>query len=493
MHSELFDSFCVAIVVDSASLWKSVKTGMDGRAIAKLLPGLGLALLLGTEAAALCPAALPTRLEEILARPEWQRARWGIVVRELETGRTLYEREADRYFLPASTAKLFSTAAALTVLGPEFRWQTVIQRAGETFYLTSTGDPSLTTAELDSLAEQLHTQGIRTVPRLAIASAKPPALLPPTWEWEDVAAAYGVPASPIVLNENAVTLTLLPGAPGRPPQWQWSDAIAARQWEPFTKRVTTSPAGAPYAVTLSPNLGRAGLQLHGALAADNGPDRWDLAIPEPGRYAIETLAHLLRARGIDVGAIVASIATPPGGQSLARVTSPPLAELLAAANQESTNLHAETFLRDLASGDRSSLEVLEDTLTTLGVDPDGYDLKDGSGLSRHNFASPGAIAQLLQVVARSPHWETYRASLAVAGESGTLERRFAGTPVAGKFQGKTGTLSGVTTLAGYLEPPRYRTLVASILLERSTQKQAINRAAVDAIVRLLAELEPCNP
>ncbi|MEO0948889.1 MAG: D-alanyl-D-alanine carboxypeptidase/D-alanyl-D-alanine-endopeptidase [Cyanobacteria bacterium J06641_5] len=462
-------------------------------AIAKLLLGMGMGLGMGVEAAiSLCPAALPARIESIVERPEWQRARWGIVVRELETGRTLYERDADRYFLPASTAKLFSTAAALTVLGPEFRWPTVIQRVGESFYLTGTGDPSLTTAELESLAEQLKAQRIQTVPRLAIASTKPPIVLPPTWEWEDVSAAYGVPASPIVLNENAVTLTLLPGATGGSPQLQWSDAIAARQWEPVISTVTTSPAGTPYAGTLSANLGQSGLQLHGTLAADNGPDRWDLAVPDPARYAAETLAQLLRARGISVGEIVTGIATPPTGAPIARVTSPPLAELLAATNQKSLNLHAETFLRDLALSDRTGLEVLEDTLTELGIDPDGYDLRDGSGLSRHNLLTPQAIAQLLQALSRGLHQKTYRASLAVAGESGTLERRFLGTPVAGKFQGKTGTLSGVTTLAGYLEPHRYQTLVTSILLNQSTEKQSVNRAAVDAIVELLAELEPCR-
>lgn len=465
-------------------------------AIAKVLPVLPGALLgmgLGGEVAlALCPAALPARIESIVNRPEWQRARWGIVVRELETGRTLYERDADRYFLPASTAKLFSTAAALAVLGPEFRWQSVIQRSGKTFYLKATGDPSLTTAGLESLADRLKARGIQTVPRLAIASAKPPIFVPPTWEWEDISAAYGVPASPIVLNENAVTLTLLPGVPGRPPQLQWSDAIAARQWEPIVSTVTTSPAGTPYAGTLSANSGRAGLQLHGTLATDNGPDRWDLAVPDPARYAAETLAQVLRSRGIRVGETIAGVAEPPAGESLARVSSPPLAELVATTNQDSLNLYAETFVRDLATGDRTGLEVLEATLTELGVDPDGYALLDGSGLSRQNLLTPRAIAQLLQAFSRGPHGEIYRASLAVAGESGTLKGRFVGTPVAGKFQGKTGTLTGVTTLAGYLEPPRYRTLVTSILLNQSIEKQSVNRAAVDAIVRLLAELEPCS-
>lgn len=467
---------------------------MDYKAIAKLLSGIGLGLAFGAEVAiAICPAALPARIEQIVARPKWQRASWGIVVRELDSGRTLYEREADRFFLPASTVKLFSTAAALTVLGPEFRWQTVVRRAGETFYLTGTGDPSLTTADLESLAAQLKAQGIRTVPKLAIASTKLPTALPPTWEWEDVSAAYGVPASPIALDENAVTLTLLPGLPGAPPRLQWSNAIAARQWEPIVSTVTTSPVGLPYAVTLSPNLGRAGLQLRGTLAADNGPDRWDLAIPDPARYAVETFARVLQSQDISVGEIVPGIVAPPVGQPLARVTSPPLAELLAAANQESVNLYAETFLQEIAASERPGLEVLEATLTALGVDPDGYDFTDGSGLSRHNLLAPAAIAQLLEAFTSSPDWLTYRASLAVAGESGTLKQRFVGTPVAGRFYGKTGTLSGVTTLAGYLEPSQYGTLLVSIMLDRSAQKQSANRAAVDEIVLSLAALEPCKP
>lgn len=443
-------------------------------------------------AVALCPADLPARIDAILAGPDWQRARWGMAIEELETGNLLYGRDRERYFLPASTAKLFVTAAALMALGPDFRWQTEVRQQGDAFYLLGAGDPSLTAADLGLLAAQLRARGIREIPRLVVVARAPK--LPPTWEWEDLQAAYGVPASEIVVNENAVTLTLVPTQPGQPPQLRWSDAIAARQWEPIENATVTGPAGAPYAIELSARLGGPGLQLGGSLAADNGPDRWDLAIPDPIRYAAETFAARLQAQGIAVGDIARATTAPPG-PTVVSVASPPLGEILAATNQDSNNLYAEALLQALSpdGSNDGGLDVLATALSILGVPPTaGYALVDGSGLSRQNLVAPATIARLLRQLDGSSLAAPYRASLAVAGESGTLARRFQNTPIAGNLAGKTGTMTGVTALAGYLTPPQYPPLVVSILLNRSPQPTKANRAAIDEIVRLLGQLEQCS-
>ncbi len=439
-------------------------------------------------AIALCPAELPARIDAILSRPAWQRARWGIAIEELDTRRSLYAREAERYFLPASTAKLFSTAAALAVLGPEFRWQTVVRQSATSIYLVGGGDPTLTDADLSLLAARLTpSRGAASSGLVVVAS---PTQLPPTWEWEDVGAAYGVPAGDIQVNENAVTLTLIPGRPGQGPDLVWSDAIAARQWGPVANKALTSLPGEPYDIVLSPRLGSPGLDIGGSLPADNGPDRWDLAIPDPARYAGEAFARHLETGGIRVGRISVGTSAPPSAPIVARVMSPPLSEVLALVNQDSNNLYAEALVRALPGG---SLEAAITALAALGVPPEmGHELADASGLSRHNLVAPIALVRLLQQLARGPLAESYRATLAVAGESGTLKRRFLGTPVAGNLQGKTGTMSGVTTLAGYLQPPDYSPLAVSIMLNQSPLPLVANRAAIDEIVLLVAELEACD-
>jgi D-alanyl-D-alanine carboxypeptidase/D-alanyl-D-alanine-endopeptidase (penicillin-binding protein 4) len=178
--------------------------------------------------------------------------------------------------------------------------------------------------------------------------------------------------------------------------------------------------------------------------------------------------------------------------------------LLVETNQESNNLYAESLLRTLqASAKRSpdadansdsadiGLNELKATLTELGVDPESYVLADGSGLSRQNLVSPKAIAQTLKLIAQTKEAAVYRASLPVAGISGTLRRRFNNTAAQGNLQAKTGTLTGVSALSGYLNVPSYQPLVFSIIVNQSDQSTETLRQAIDEIVLLLTRLRSC--
>ena len=139
----------------------------------------------------------------------------------------------------------------------------------------------------------------------------------------------------------------------------------------------------------------------------------------------------------------------------------------------------------------AGLEVMKATLTQMGVDPVGYSVVDGSGLSRKNLISPEALVQTLQAMAKSPAALVYRASLPVAGRSGTLKSRFQNTPAEGIVQAKTGTMSGVVSLAGYVNAPRYGPVVFSIMVNQSEQPARVVRQGMDEIVVLLAQLQNC--
>jgi serine-type D-Ala-D-Ala carboxypeptidase/endopeptidase (penicillin-binding protein 4) len=187
-------------------------------------------------------------------------------------------------------------------------------------------------------------------------------------------------------------------------------------------------------------------------------------------------------------------------QEIAFVESPPLSELLAETNLNSNNLYAEALLRALAvektkiknqtSAD-IGLEVVKASLTKLGINPANYVLVDGSGLSRRNLVTPEAYVQTLRGMARTPAASIYRASLPVAGKSGTLKGRFQGTPAEGIVQAKTGTLTGVVSLSGYVNAPKYEPLVFSIIVNQSQQSATVMRQAIDEIVVLLAQLQRC--
>jgi D-alanyl-D-alanine carboxypeptidase/D-alanyl-D-alanine-endopeptidase (penicillin-binding protein 4) len=137
------------------------------------------------------------------------------------------------------------------------------------------------------------------------------------------------------------------------------------------------------------------------------------------------------------------------------------------------------------------LEVVKANLTQLGVDPANYVLVDGSGLSRRNLVTPEAFVETLRGMAKTPAGSVYRASLPVAGKSGTLKDRFQNTSAEGIVQAKTGTLTGVVSLSGYVNSPKYEPLVFSIIVNQSEQPTTVVRQAIDEIVVLLTRLHRC--
>jgi D-alanyl-D-alanine carboxypeptidase/D-alanyl-D-alanine-endopeptidase (penicillin-binding protein 4) len=317
-----------------------------------------------------------------------------------------------------------------------------------------------------------------------------------TWDWEDVQSDYGTSANSLILNQNAVELRLSPQQVGQPLRVSWADAIASSQWQVENNSLTEA-AATPNSVAVTAVLGQPLLQIKGQLAVDAQPEVIGLPVLNPAQYFLEYFREVLTAQGIKVAQV--SVGTNTGTTSereVATVESPSLAKLLVETNQESNNLYAEVLLRTLGAvvrGDTTELGVkkIKDTLTALGVNPESYVLADGSGLSRQNLVSPEAIAQTLKRMAQTPEGSIYRASLPTAGVNGTLVRRFLNTSALGNLQAKTGTLTGVSALSGYLNVSGYQPLVFSLMVNQSDQSPAIQRQAIDEIVLLLTRLRSC--
>ncbi len=461
------------------------------------------------EATALCPAQLGAAIAAIADRSAFRRSRWGIVIATQTAGAeaTLYARDPDHYFLPASNAKLLTTAAALTQLGPAYRLQTLMYGLGtapdlELLRLVGRGDPSFSEAQLQQLARQLQQQGIRQVRHLiADESYFGGAAVNPTWEWEDAQAGYGAPVNSLILNQNALDLQLWPQALGQPLRPQWDDPVGTGEWQ-IENHSRTVAASEPEFVSVGRDFDQPRLRVFGQLRLGAAPEPVAIAVVRPAERLLQRLRQVLTAHQITVlQASVLSTPQPLTGQVRAAIASPPLAQLIAVTNQESNNLYAEVLLQTLGSRQlppatpitrEAGLQVLKTTLTQLGVDPEGYHLVDGSGLSRQNLVSPQALVQTLQAMAAAPQAGVYRRSLAIAGQTGTLADRFRNTPIQGILQAKTGTLTGVAALSGYMQPPKFPPLVFSILVNQSDQPQEVLRQAIDEMVLLLLRLQPCN-
>lgn len=449
----------------------------------------------------ICPAQLKTAIDEIINRPQFRRARWGILIESLlpkATKSFLYNHDAERFFIPASNVKLLTTAAALRQLGASFQIRTSVYQISEgVLRVIGRGDPSLQNAQLKDLAQQLKRQGIRNIKQLIVDDTYFRSdNINLTWDWQDVQSDYGTAVSSLILNQNAVELTLSPQQIGQPLRVSWADNIASRQWQIENSSVT-AVAGTPNSITVTAVLGQPLLQIKGQLATAAEPEIIGLPILNPTQYFLAHFREALVEQGISVAQTsVASNQITAEGKEVANIESPPLARLLLETNQESNNLYAEVLLRRLgvsSNGDSTELGLkkVRQTLTNLGVNPESYNLIDGSGLSRQNLVSPEAIVQTLKGMAQTPEASIYRDSLPTAGVNGTLRRRFINTLAVGNLQAKTGTLTGVSALSGYLDIPGFQPLVFSLIVNQSNQSATMQRQAIDEIILLLTRLRSC--
>ncbi|QSJ20986.1 D-alanyl-D-alanine carboxypeptidase/D-alanyl-D-alanine-endopeptidase [Nostoc sp. UHCC 0702] len=453
-----------------------------------------------TSTKTICPAQLGTSIDAVINRPVFSRVRWGILIQPLSAGQNLYARDAQKYFTPASNAKLLTTAAALQQLGANFRIRTsVYQNANGVLRVVGRGDPSLNDTQLQALAKQLQQKGITQIQQLiADDSYIQGDIVNPTWQWEDVQSDYGAPVNSFILNQNVFGLKFVPQAVGKTSQLVWIDGNEAKQWRTINQSITVAQNQPSY-INVTRDLAGGVLRIQGQIAANSQPYLVNLPVVDPNYYFLRRFRTALATEKISLGqTLVVSGGT--NQQELAAVESPLLSELLMETNQNSNNLYAEALLRALAfkqprvqnkSTADLGLEVLKASLTQLGVDSANYVLVDGSGLSRRDLATPEAFVQTLRGIAKTPAASVYRASLPVAGKSGTLTNRFRGTPAEGIVQAKTGTLTGVVSLSGYVNVPKYEPLVFSIIVNQSEQPASVIRQAMDEIVVFLAQLQRC--
>jgi len=446
----------------------------------------------------ICPTEVEPAINTIVNRPQFQRSRWGILIETLTPGTTLYHRDSQYYFIPASTVKLLTTAATLQKLGANFRIRTSVYGDNQgNIYIVGRGDPTLTETQLKDLAQQLKNKGINQINQLiAVDSYFTGSPINSTWQWEDVQAGYGAPINSLILNQNSLDLILSPQSVGQPLNVTWVRPEQATGWT-IENQTRTVSKNEPEFVEIGRDLSQPIIRVSGQLRVGAEPEPVYAAVVEPTNNFIQEFKQVLVMSGIQVlKTSIASNFTYPS-QELAWVESPPLAELIKTVNLESNNVFAESLLRTLgvqnsrSDSVESGLKEIQSILTQLGVNPNGYHLVDGSGLSQNNLISPLTLVQTLRIMASSPVAEFYQNSLPIAGISGALKARFQDSSAVGIVQAKTGTLTGVSALAGYINPPNYQPLIFSITINQTNLSSQQIRQSIDEIVLLLTQLKSC--
>lgn len=442
-------------------------------------------------------AATAAAIEQILADPDLPRAFWGIVVVDVRSGRTVATRNGDLNLMPASTLKLFTTAAALDALGADFRYTTGLYHLGPDaaggtlrgdLVIRGVGDPTFgSSGQPDPLArwaQALADAGVRRIEGRLVGDDDrfEDALYAEGWDVRHIATeSYAPAAGGLAWADNLIPLQIT-GRSGRPTLAGGPDGFATVDVEPREGRSTMRVERA---------LGTDQFRLTGSVASGyRGTLR--LPVANPTLYAVYAFADALREAGIDVSALqpvdVDDLAAAPAYDDAAPLlvhVSPPLAAIVARTNQESDNLYAEYLFRTLAAdgSTEAAARRVEAFLQEAGADTEGLSLVDGSGLSRKDLITPNAMAALLRHMARHRDAAVFRASLASGGGAGsTLRNRLDGVPV----HAKTGSLSAVRCLSGYVDGPGGAPMAFVLMANHFTVEGRRIAEAQDRIVRAIA-------
>ncbi len=453
--------------------------------------------------------ALRAGIDSLLNDPAFANAHWGVLIVDPLRGDTLYARNAGKLFMPASNQKILTGAVALAKLGAEYRWTTVLAARGRVragtlsgdLLVFGSGDPSMSDAvrgdvraAFDSLADAVRAAGVeRITGRLVHAGdALPGDTYGYGWAHDDFDEPYSAPVDELFVNEGIARVIVRAAA--RAGRAATVDVLPAMGVVPV--RVQVRSTAAPVAPSERPTISfdDGAYVVRGQLSVRDSAV-FTVAIRDPARAWLAALRAALVRRGVRVSAQFArDTARDAARDTLVRWSSPPLSQLLGALEKPSQNQLAELFFRtlggafDSAATARAGRRVVTTQLAQWGVDTTHVAVRDGSGLSRHDYLAPDAVVRVLDVMGRSADSALFRASLPVAGVDGTLINRLRGTTAQGRVQAKTGTLDKARSLSGYVTTAGGATLLFSLLANNwTTSVRAVERVQ-DAIVLRLAVL-----
>ena len=496
----------------------------------------------GTHQKAVGDQRLGRAIEQVLSQPDVARGFWGIDVVSLDSGKQLFAVNEDKLFTPASNTKLFTTAAAFALIGPDYRFKTTVESNGSVdkygrlnsdLVVVGRGDPNLSGRTLPynlhterkappiqvliDLADQLVQRGLKYVDGDVVADDSYYVFerYGEGWSQDDLAWEWGAPVSALTVNDNVLFVNIMPA--DRPGERAFLNIAPFPEYYRIENRVMTTPQGTgPRKIYINREPGASQITLWGNIPLDDTGTSESLAVDDPADFTAKLFRQLLEQRGVTVygrprtrhtelAALqtfsVTTVASGGGGDSpahpgpgltvLAGHESGPISDDLRVINKVSQNLHAELMLRLLGkekgtSGSiQAGLEVLRGFLTSAGIGPDQFAFYDGSGLSRENLVSPEAVVKLLQYAHGQPWGIRFADTLPVSGVDGSLSDRLKTVPFKGVVQAKTGSLNHVNSLSGYATTVTGEHVAFSILCNNHNLP---NKKALETIDRIVEKM-----
>jgi serine-type D-Ala-D-Ala carboxypeptidase/endopeptidase (penicillin-binding protein 4) len=456
------------------------------------------------------------QIDALVHDEAFSHAHWGILIKSLDSDEVWYAHNEERLFMPASNNKIPTAAAALQVLGPEFRFTTQLLSKGEIsngvlhgdLVVWSNGDPTMyerymedSRAVFYDWADALKEQGIHTVNGGIIADddAFDEEYLGSGWAWDYLQIWYAAQFGALQFNENYVDvkivapadkrgeITLIPNCPSS--YYNLIDQITLVDTGSSRVRVDREPNTND--IVFSGNL-------------RVGSDTLELSptIHNPSKFYVHVLKEVLTEKGIRVKGKAVDCDELPDWKhvlpemsyrELASYRSVPLSEVLTRLMKRSQNMYAETMPRAIAWQEtgrgsiREARRIMDSVFVSFGIEPGSWIYADGSGLTRYDYISPQILVKLLEGMYHHEHGDIWLSTFPVAGVDGTLRNRMKGTAAEGNVLGKTGTISNVRGLSGYIRTAAGENVVYSFLVNGHMLSGSENERITDTILQLISE------
>lgn len=444
------------------------------------------------------------QIEQLLQDTLFISTQVAIKVVSVDNGEILYKRNSSLLFHPASNQKLLTSAAALTMLGDEFAFKTLLSTDGVledtalagNIYVKGYGDPLLDSVDLAAIAGQLSSQGIRLVNGNLVGDVSyfDDRFWGNGWMWDDEPEPEEMFITPLSVHHNAITVSVSPGTRG-------DDPVLVRT-QPATGYVTILNEGQTVQDTVTAELEVTRLweertnviHVTGQMLQSAATREYTLSVWRPEFYALTLLKEEMERQGVRVSGELIVGSTPENVQEIFQIERS-IDSVVVYLNKESDNLSAENLLKTLGAEFRGApgtaqngIFVVNEFLASLGLDTTRAFLADGSGVSRYNLVNAETIIQLLTAMtSEETLFERFSVSLPIAGVDGTLEDRMVGSRAQGNAHAKTGTLAGVSNLSGYVTTRDGELLAFSILMQNFLGSAIPYRDVQDRIITMLAD------
>lgn len=446
--------------------------------------GAVAAAALTIHAAGAAAPTLASRIDAVMARPEFRHAIFGVEFLSLDTGQPIYTHNADTFFVPGSTTKLVTMGSALELLGKDYRFHTRMYRTGDIgadgtlhgdLVLVASGDPNLSgrirpgdTLAFENMdhsyggpdshgldgdplrvvrefAAQVASHGVKRIDGRVIVDAS-------LYAEGERDGGTGFVVSPIMINDNAVDVRVTPGSTGAPATLAISPVTAYAR---FVNQTVTGTPGSESTLDIGSDVaagdGTRTVTVVGNVPADAKPAMWAYRVPTPSRYAEIALAEALHERGIVAAArlnedkpdLTKAAAAYTPANLVAEHVSPPYGEEVKITLKVSQNLHATAtpYLLGAVLAHKGTPEAgfgeMRKFLETTGADVTGASQSDGAGADAH--FTPAFMTAYLAFMARQKDGPFFHDALPVLGRDGTLFNIQTGSPAAGHVFAKTGT------------------------------------------------------